>query len=408
MRKDCFLLGVAVLAAWGVAGVAPVEAAEDEAAWLTYRYEGGFSPYRQAFVRIGTSGKSHVAIDMRSDEKKDVDYETMLSTKEREELQKLIADTGFFTIPEEEQGDEITDAGLTQITVTQPERTRTLKFRHRKELEPLTRHLWRLILQAEAIQKIETDDDVYTASGVVNELSAGAKALQPDRLRAPLMKYIRNGKDRQKIQWAFSGLVWVVTPGEYREFVKELLEKPERVDLIFSALPLVNGPDLHSAALCPLFLEYANELDARREKLTDAERRRLEVCVETIGYWRYEPGIPLFVSLVERNRNPADNPVLPRLDRMGPAGLTAMLPLLDSSLSLTRRHTVELMIRASRGNPKSGFADPYPAKVYERMVPVFEKAIFPRLTKMKLEDADKEVRRKAAEGLEEIPKRILE
>lgn len=367
---------------------------------LSFQHKAELSQFGRVSVDILESGKASLTISKHAKITEVFDYQTTLSAEEIAALRTLIDSADFYSEPDRDQALRM-HSGETELSITQRDRTRTLKFRYRAALEPLTAFLWRLIEQAVAIHSIETDGDVYSAASAINPQLSGCKVLQPDRLRQPLMAYIRTSKNRQKIDWAVEALVSLITPDEYLGFVASEMAKSSNLYSCSEA------NEAHARALCPLYLSYARDFDRRRDQLSKPQEKMLEDFISALGHWRYEPAIPLLASLFERCQEPSANPLLPPLSEMGPAGLTALLLFLDSPQELKRRHAIIAMIRASRGNPKSGYSRPYPEEVYRDMEGMFERIILPRLDGMAKDDPSAEVRLQSSSALTEIKNQLL-
>lgn len=380
--------------------------AQDESL-LTYRWQGGYSPYKQVEVKISQAGAAMV-----TGQKQDslpLQHLTSFSNEELETLRELIRSTGFFTQTGQDT-DLDTGEGKTELTIHLDGKSKTLNYLHLPALEPLEHFAWRLITQASAIQALESDGDVSSAANAVMPTHAGMKSLQPGRLKIPLMSYVRDHYDRQKIETALEALSWVTTPEEYSRFVSLGLKKGdlgEKLLGIIGTHPFCgNIPGTHLKSLCPVFLAYAKDAHSRKSELGAVEQKALADFTRLLGEARYEPAIPLLKDRFEKHDRPYITTSLTPLAKMGLPGLRALTPYLESKKEAHRLNAIELLTIASRLGPNGGFANPLSEQEFRRMIPVFTDQVIPRLRDLSGEDPSNRVKKKAGEALKEIIGRI--
>jgi hypothetical protein len=370
--------------------------------FLSYSHSAGLSPYGKVEATIQSSGQANVLIKKHSGTP--ISYQTTLSQYEMAALDTIIMSSGFFSL---DLGQTVSpaDFGQTEITISKGSNLKTLSFGLEPTLQPLGNYLWRLCAQAIAITSIESDTDVYTATGAVNSNLVGAKALQPDRLQEPLIAYVKRSKDTQRIGWALEALGCIMTPEEMLGLLAEELKKSDRQELIFRSMP--GGlPKPHLEALCPLYLSFVRESLARRSELTRIEQNAFDGFLVTLGDRRYEPAIPIFKTLFDHSTQPSLHPDVIPLARMGAAGLSAIIPYLDSTNEIHRSYAIELFQIAARGNPKSKYSNPYSTWEYEQMIPWFKERIIVRLKEMQEKDPSIRVQTMAKEAIAEIASEI--
>lgn len=367
---------------------------------LSYRWEGGLSQYESTSVDILDSGQVKVSIQKRS---KPISYQTTLSDTEQKTLSSLITSTDFFGQPEEDTT-FATDTGLSEISVKRGRESRTLRFRHRPALAPLSQFLRKLITQADSVSSLEADEDIYTAISAVNERHAGMEVLQPDRLKDPIVSYIKRSDNRQRVEWCLEGLAWILSPEDFADVVAEEMLKENRRDLILSSIPLSgNLPESHWQALQPVFFTFVRDNAPRKDDLNPTQRYAYDRFVKALGEARYQKALPLFITWFKQCHQSTPTPDITPIARMGTAGLKALLPFLNSPDPRQRSNAIELMVSAARGSPNGGYSNPYPASEYEMMIPVFQDVILPRLAIMEVEDFSPHVREKAKIAREKIP-----
>lgn len=368
---------------------------------LSYSLSGGHSPYGKVKATIQSSGQANVLIQKHSGAP--ITYQTTLSPIEMAALDTIITSTGFFSLDLGKT--ELRHHGQTEMTISRGSSLKTLAFGFEPTLQPLSGYLWRLCVQAEAVTSIESDGDVYTAAGTVNANSAGAKALQPDRLREPLIAYVKRAKDTQRIRWALEALGWIMTPNELLGLLAGEMKNQDRQELILMSMP-GNLSKPHLEALCPLYLSFIRDNLPRRSELTPIQRNCFEGFLEALGYQRYESSIPLFKTLFDQSTQPSLHPDVIPLARMGTAGLRAIIPYLDSTNEIHRRYAIELCQISARGNPKSKYSNPYSPWDYEQMIPLFKGRIIGRLKEMQEKDPSLSVRTTATAAITEIVSEI--
>jgi hypothetical protein len=377
--------------------------------FIEYRCHGADSPYQEVSITIAGTGGARVVT--RRHVGPGVDYKTQLSREELGALKTLVHSTDFFAQPEKD-GTGARDVGATELTVRSGDDTRTLSFHYRPSMQPLTEVLWKLVAQAEAVRAIEGDGDIYTASAVVNPRQAGMKALQPDRLKEPLMAYVCAHTDRQKVEWALEGLAFVTTPEEFSGFVALRLEDAKQRDLFLGLVGTHpfwgNIPESHLKALCPVYLAFARDARARTHALEKAEQQALGDFTRLLGDIRYQPAIPVLTKWFEQHREPYVDASLTPLARMGTSSLTVLVPYLQSSEECYRVNAIELLVLASRTSPRAGFSNPLSEYEFGQMIPVFTNTVIPKLVTLAGQDPSAKVKATAGKAVEEIGRRVRE
>lgn len=380
--------------------------AEDEPL-LTYHWHGGYSPYKEIRVTISKAGA--VLVTGQKQGLPPIDYRTELSPEELGTLKTLVQSTEFFSQPERDT-DFAIDVGETELTIHLKGQSKSLIYHSRPSLEPLENLIWKLITQASAIQAIECGGDIYSAIGAVIPTHAGMKALQPGRLKVPLMLYVRGHDNKQKVQWALEALAWITTPEEFSGFISLGLEEETQRKTLLSIIgthPFYgNIPESHLRSLCPGYLRFVRDAHPRVGEISEIEKKALSDFTSLLGFTRYEPSIPMLKEWFEHHDQPYITTSLTPLAKMGAASLGALTPYLESPEEPHRINAIELLTIASRLGPHGGFANPLSDYEYMRMVPVFTNTVIPRLRALSVNDPSDKVKRKARDALEEIRKQI--
>jgi hypothetical protein len=202
-------------------------------------------------------------------------------------------------------------------------------------------------------------------------------------------------------------LAWITTPERFAGLIANEISDPKRRAVMLLAIPgYGNLPEPHWKALCPLYLDFIRKNHSRLKDLTAVENAAYESFIRSLAIARYEPSIPLFISwFKERNQQGVTTEITP-LSNMGLPGLLALIPYLDSPEEIYRSNVIELLTIASRGNPRSQYANPYSDSEYALMIPLFQKTILPRLSEIFRTDPSEKVRKLTANAISEIRSEI--
>lgn len=359
---------------------------------LLHDWKGGLSPLASTHVRISNRGE--VDVTVTPIQKKPYSYQTTLSEAEVKQLNELLDASGLFkdgiAQPDLTKRPPITDTGITSLEVNRDEQRRSLEFYYEPALAPLEAHLNRLVFQAQAIHEIDIDGDIYSTTGRLGYLPS--PVLQPDRLKEPLAAFIAKSTDRQRLEWALTGLARISSAKEFAATVAGELKKEQRTNLMCTAIPEKgNLPEGHEAELCPVFLDFLKTYNARPD-LSEEKKFALERLPGRLAEQDYTDAIPFFVD---------SGRVLP-LARMGVEGMLATLPFLESKDETLRYQAIEAFALAARLTPAAGHHQSYGAEEWATMLPILKEKVLPRLTKMAKDDPAFLPRTTAAREIERI------
>ena len=379
--------------------------ATNDHTFLSYKWQGGLSPYKDITVTIFASGQTEVTTHKLNAET--VVYKTELSGSELGALKTIVMATDFFS-QQEQDTDFATDAGKTELSISDGNHKKTLIFQYRPALNPLCMFIWKLVSQAEALHAIESDGDIYSAIGAVNPRHAGPKALQPDRFKHPLMTYIEHGETPQNVGWALEGLAWITTPEEFSGYISVELSKETRRDMVLRLIGMNTGnlPNTHFKSLCPIYFIFVRDNYHRRDELTQIEKEALSGFIQLLGETRYEAAIPVLMQWFEAHDQPYITTELVPLAKMGLSSLGVLTPQLNSTNESHRLNSIELITIASRLNPRSKYSNPLSDYEYQQMIPTFTNSVIPMLRVMAEADPSQKIREKSAEALSEIESEI--
>jgi len=376
--------------------------ADEEKPFLFYKFQGGYSPYKEITVTIKASGETRVTAQKHKQPR--VDYTTELSPEEFAALRTLLIATDFFAQPDKE-AQFATDAGQSELSVTEEKRSRKLLFRHRPSLDPLCQFFWRLQAQAEAFQSL-SDGNLYSVVGAIVPSDSRTKALQSDRFKAPLKNYLETAQDRRQIRLALQALSWITRPEEFAGFVSLRTINSDNRELFF--LDLTSDiPKSHLEALCPLYLAFLKEKSYTEvtEPSNPGNAFTLSIA-RFLGEIHYQPALPIFLQWFEINTKPLIQTPLAPLAAMGTPSLHALIPKLEDPNEIYRLNAIGLLTIAARTNPGSGYSNPVSRSEYEKMKTVFKDRVLPKLSAMSQSDVSEKVRSQAAEAMKEIATEI--
>jgi hypothetical protein len=246
---------------------------------------------------------------------------------------------------------------------------------------------------------IQTDGDLYTATGAVKTSHAGPRALQPERFRKPLMDYIRNHQDRQRVSWALEALAYVATPEEFVGFVSSESRKRADRDSLITSVYKGCIPDSHFLALAPLYLAFVRAHMDSASTLSPEKKSIYETSVSGLRDARYVPAIPLMVASFQKNAEPHTTLLSRSLAYMGLPGLWAITPLLSEGDETHRLDAMELAVQTSRFNPDGGYSNPVTEYEYEQMRELFTDHVLPVLRTMVAGDGSIKLKESAVKAI---------
>jgi hypothetical protein len=384
---------------------AKVGGAENPPPLLDYRVSSQQTAF-ESKITISSTGET--AVTFAKQKEPASRYQTTLTAGELGLLKVLIESTNVLALTNEEVAPnplERTHSGLAELTIAQGGKTKTLSFSRARTLQPLQEFLWSLQAQAEAIHAIQTDGDLYLASGSVSPRLAGQKVLQREQMKQPLLEYVRTSTNTQKVRSAWEALTWLTTPEEFVGLYAEEAGRNERQEVTLVCLPYQNGSEDHHKELCHFYLAFLRKYQGQ-PGLGEAARGAIELYPSLLGEYRYVAAIPLLVAWFEQCKQKSPTPAITPLAKMGAEGMSALIPFLDSTDEVKRGNAVQLLVIASRGNPRAGFSKPYREDQYKPMVFLFEKQVLPKLRTMAESDPADWVKKKAETALTEIPTQI--
>lgn len=365
-----------------------------EKPYLTYKEQGGLSPYKEIVVIIEKSGQTHVQIEKRSPR---FNYETRLENEELETLRTLVRATDFFSQPDKDPS-FATDVGETEITVNDAERARTLRFGYRPSLHPLTEFILKIAWQAEAWEALRTGN-AYDVVGALVPSDSRGKALQPHLFKEPLMAFLRSTRESRKTNYALEALAAVTTPEEFAGFVASQSRPDPRTGPVLG--PYGNYPKSHRLALCPLCLAYLKENYPQPNDYARGDNVT-RFLSDILGEFRYEPAIPYFLQLFDAQNEVALSIPLICLARIGRPCLYELVTRLDSKNEAHRLNAMKVMTLAFRSNSKNPVTNPVSDYEFDEMRKVFRGMVLPKLTQLSEKDSVEAVREEAARTIGQI------
>ncbi|RBP45449.1 hypothetical protein DES53_103449 [Roseimicrobium gellanilyticum] len=387
------ILTLSLVLFWHACGQAQIK---EEGMFLDYKQSGGYMQYSHATIQILQSGDTVVRVQVG--EKEFAEHKTTLSPEEIEVIRVAAHAVDFFNRPPSEKIPRL-HAPDSELLITDKGRTKISKDVWDGAHEPLMLYVHRLMTQATALHMIQTEGDLYTATGAVKTSHAGTKALQPRHFRKPLMDYIRTHQDWQRVNWALQALACVITPEEYAGFVSAESRNRSDKDSLIKMQSKGWIPDTHFLALAPLYLAYVREHVDSVSALPPEKKEIYEACVAGLREARYVPAIPLMVASIQKSAEPNRTLLLYPLAYMGLPGLQAITPLLSEGDETHRLDAMELTVAASRLNPDAGYGGAVTEYEYEQMRKLFTDRVLPALRSMAEGNGSKKLKESAVKTI---------
>lgn len=292
------LMGV-VIAFVGLATLA--QSADKPVPLIHYTKHGGMlSNIKIAEVRVEATGQVTVRYEKQA--QRPSDYRFSLDEDELAALTSLVRVVRFFEQPASDTA-RVTDVGESSLTVNIGNDRRTLHYRFRQELDPLTRELWRMIQQGIVTSELETKGDVYQAMVASSPLLIGSKVYCPRLLVPSLKKNVAQCQDRQKLGWGLTALAWLQTEEQWLGFVSSQLANaaPERKALLLGVLgshPFYDSiPDGHCRILLPLLTSVLDSFSEKKDRIDPATDEALGNVCQMIAAKKYDRSLPVLLKL---------------------------------------------------------------------------------------------------------------
>lgn len=276
------------------------QATEDSMPLIEYSWSGGRSNIKTADVRIDDTGR--VLVKCVKHEQPPLEYEFTLDGDEVAALRSLVQSVNFFDQPTSDTS-FATDVGQSSLTVSLEKSRRTLNYRFRPELDPLTQSLWKLIQQGIVTAELQTNGNTYQAMVASSSRLVGSKVYCPRLLVDPLKKEISRCQDRQKLEWGLTGLAWLVTENQWLGFVSSQLTDAgaARKALLLGVLgshPFYgNIPDTHARILLPLLTSVIGSFTETEGHIEPKTDESLGVVCQFIGSKKYDRSLPTLIKL---------------------------------------------------------------------------------------------------------------
>jgi hypothetical protein len=276
------------------------QAAVDSMPLIQYSWGGGLSNIKSADLRIHDTGK--VLVKCVKQEQKPLEYEFTLDGDEVAALISLVQIVKFFDQPTNDTS-FATDVGESSLTVSLGNNRRTLNYRFRPELDPLTQALWKLIQQGIVTAELQTNGDTYQAMVASSSRLVGSKVYCPRLLVDPLKKENARCQDRQKLEWGLTGLAWLVTEDQWLGFVSSQLTdaRAGRKALLLGVLgshPFYgNIPDTHAHILLPLLTSLLDSFTGTKGPIEPKTDESLGIVCQFIGSKKYDRSLPTLFKL---------------------------------------------------------------------------------------------------------------
>jgi len=269
----------------------------EEQPFINFKYEGGFTPYDYSQVTVNNNGLVNSKIKKRQDS--EYSYSLKLSKDELNSIKALIELVDFYNLPEKTSMSR-TCVGQQTLSINLNGKIRTLKFRYRPNLYPLTSELWKLINHAKISKEIK-DGSAYGASCACSPNSAGDKVFSPQLLKQPLKKLIEGQPNGSNLQYALRALSDLTTAQEWHGYLYDLIgkstqyKKEQLLQCIASYVTCI--PKTHIETTCSILL-----INIRPELEQWEPNMSYDTICSAAHYWgehRYKRAIPTLVKMLD-------------------------------------------------------------------------------------------------------------
>jgi hypothetical protein len=207
-------------------GVTTTIAASAESPEISFRSEGGHSPYRNISVLIDANG--HVTATITRQTAKQKDYSTVLNQYEIAALELAISSSDIFALKQPDAGALLPrDTGTAVVSVKTRSGQRELTYAHIPSLRPLEDFVWRIVTQADLSDASQDNDRMYELLGAIDPRHAANKVLQPYVFRDSLVTSLATQTDFQKVAWRLQALSCIMTPTEFSGLVSSQLDRSD-------------------------------------------------------------------------------------------------------------------------------------------------------------------------------------
>lgn len=366
-------------------------------------------------IRISSDGRANVAWK-RNDTQMRKPF--VLTGDELALLKKEIRDAKFFNF-KLKSGMPRMHCADSVLRVSMNKQKRTVRSCGDPNLDRLLAFFYKLYSQADLVASIEADMKIYEALGALDSNLASSKIIQPRVLRGPLMAFVRRCSDRSKLEYALSGLTYLMTPKEWAEFLSEELAKADEsrrlslMETITFSGHLPSRPRGYTKAALPIlfreiqrdYLEYAS---FPRPKIGTYAFTAMKLCE-----WRYPPVAPLLIKAIKDSDGHHEPP--PGIDGLGSmlyVVIDDVEVMLDhpkphirrfAASQLTRMWSLLQTYRTDLPPPVGGLGIAKPTQpLQEHQKKALESQLIriasTKLSKMAVSDPDEGVRRPATGG----------
>jgi len=375
--------------------------------FIHFESKGGLG---SGFSKVTVNSEGQVNCQIKQQKRALYEYSFQLNEDEINAFYILIDSVDFFSQPAEDTH-MVTCVGEQVLTINLKDKTKTLSYRSRPEIQPLTVELWKLINHA-VVSSALKNGDAYPASTACSPHSAGCKVYSPVLLKPSLKQYISQQGERMHLENAFKALSHLITPQEWLGYLHNQLTTAddERSTLLLKILGshtiYGNVPKSHIEPIC-LLLEH--QFRAEMEKsltLSEHKKRVFSQATYLWGHQRYKKAIPSLMKMMvlnERMRSYASN----ALYWMGYDAIDPVETLLEHPDKRVRRYSVRIfnnMLTQNVGQRADQRAKAIPESERTSILKQLRKTTAPKLEKFIQKEPDEITLQAAIKTLKQIEK----
>jgi hypothetical protein len=269
--------------------------------FIKYRIAGAFSPYDHVAVTVNTDG--HTLCSVKPHDSLEYKHSLKLNKHELDTLKAKIIESKFFSQPKKDKN-FVTDTGETTLTINLNQQKKTLIFRHRPGMKPLTLALWQLANHAIVLNEL-TQGNAYPARVACYPNTVASHVYSPRDLIIPLEKFIATNNKEQQFQYALKAMSYITTPQEWRDFMLKQLKNSTLKRQALLLQPLgdinINYPKEHLLIILPYLTNIISTNAAKKKPLDKDTDNLLDVICKIIYKTQYEKAVPALKTLIFRH-----------------------------------------------------------------------------------------------------------
>ena len=246
-------------------------ATQDTAPFFEYRRTGA-QVVKRSVVTIAQDGKTRAQYVDHNPATDDVDHRMALTQAELAYMRTLIRSGRFFEQKDSSAVAGFGHGGVVRLHAVLGDRDHSIRFGMNRDLAPLLQFVYRIEMQAVTMQRLESDQNIYSATSSISPHLSGSDVLRPEAFVEPLKRYIVDCQDFGKLEWTVTALAQLVSRFEFAGYLAQQMEQADTerdmllAQLITSHPFTENIPADHLKALRPLFVKIQTTIGAETER----------------------------------------------------------------------------------------------------------------------------------------------